>query len=187
MHGTAPRPGHHVNVRGQIIKALEQFPALTTEELSDLTLVRLSGVQKRIKLMLTSGEIERISDGRRRAYKLKVREPENEVCTDAPFTRKSELRSSTTPPNSWPVTAVVADPGKIISSALQAELFALRAWKDAEIKRFPDLAVPETTMRARKIVAAQLLSDPHQREKVLSGRADTSVAMRATIAALEEA
>lgn len=70
-----------------------------------------------------------------------------------------------------------------------AEVSELRAWKEAAIKRFPDLAVSEIVLKARKIVAETLSHDEDHRgaRDVLDGRRDCTALMRATIAALEAA
>ena len=69
-------------------------------------------------------------------------------------------------------------------AALKSEIAELRAFKAAALERYPDLAVPEVVMRARKIVAKHL-SDPANMTRLNNGLMDSSPIMLATIAALE--
>lgn len=64
----------------------------------------------------------------------------------------------------------------------------LEAWKDAAIKRYPDLAVPPVTLKARKIVADELRAggDPVLADQVMKGFKDNTLMVRVTIKALEE-
>lgn len=70
---------------------------------------------------------------------------------------------------------------------LKAQVHELEQWKAAAIGRFPDLAVADVVVKARKIVAAQLREsgDPKRADDTLAGRCDTTVLMKSVVAALE--
>jgi hypothetical protein len=65
------------------------------------------------------------------------------------------------------------------------ELIELRAWKASAIARYPDLAVAEVVLKARKIVSELAKHDKVMFTDIVAGRKDNSLAMRATVAALE--
>lgn len=60
----------------------------------------------------------------------------------------------------------------------------LEEWKAEAIRRYPDLAVPEIVLRARRIAAR---TNPDFSDSLLAGKKDESPLMKAVIAALEEA
>lgn len=70
--------------------------------------------------------------------------------------------------------------------ALKARVAELEAWRADAIARFPDLDVDPVVLEARKIVAKELRDggDSVMAEQVLAGHKDTTLPMRATVAAL---
>lgn len=71
---------------------------------------------------------------------------------------------------------------------LQKQIADLQAWKQIAIARYPDLAVSELVLRARKLVAAELREsgDPALAEQIMTGSKDSTALMRVTLRALEE-
>lgn len=64
----------------------------------------------------------------------------------------------------------------------------LENWQRDAIERYPDLAVPATTLKARQIVAQEIGdSDPAMRDAVLAGQRDGSLPMRLTVKLLDAA
>jgi hypothetical protein len=68
--------------------------------------------------------------------------------------------------------------------AIMAELEDLRAFKKMALGRYPDLAVPDVLLRARKLAAAQF-TDIAAKTAIFGGQKDGSPMMRAIVAALE--
>lgn len=69
--------------------------------------------------------------------------------------------------------------------SISAELEQLRAWKAAAIKRFPELAVREETLSARKIAAAYFRKsgDTGRAQKIERGELDNSPVIQIAILA----
>ncbi len=71
---------------------------------------------------------------------------------------------------------------------LEDEVASLRTWKADALERYPDLAVDQTTLTARKLVAKILRDggDTQGADNVLHGSRDGSMIMRATVEALNQ-
>lgn len=71
--------------------------------------------------------------------------------------------------------------------AANEKIAELEAWKAHAIERFPDLAVRDVVIKARKIVADQLREggDCRGANDVLNGQRDGTAILRATVTALE--
>lgn len=71
---------------------------------------------------------------------------------------------------------------------LEDEVATLRSWKTEALLRYPDLAVEPAVLQARKIVADLLKTngDATRAADVQAGKSDTTLIMKATIAALEK-
>jgi len=83
-----------------------------------------------------------------------------------------------------PIRASVPTPAAVDMNALHARIAELERWKTDAIARYPDLAVPEIVLCARKI-AATTSTDKRLSEEILSGHKDTTLLVRAVVAALE--
>jgi hypothetical protein len=70
----------------------------------------------------------------------------------------------------------------------QAEIEELRAWKEAAMSRFPDLAVSAVVIKARKIVADEVRAggDTLLANQIVSGLKDSTLMVRVALKALED-
>jgi hypothetical protein len=68
---------------------------------------------------------------------------------------------------------------------LKERISILEQWKAEAIRRYPDLSVPEITLKARKLAAAQFPADKHTQNQILTGCMDNQPLMLGIISALE--
>lgn len=66
------------------------------------------------------------------------------------------------------------------------EVASLAEWQRNAIARYPDLAVPEVVLRARKIAAEEFPDDKKHRDEIMAGRCDEKPLIKAIVRALEE-
>jgi hypothetical protein len=78
-------------------------------------------------------------------------------------------------------------PSLLLLTALRYEIATLKAWQADAIARYPDLGVEPLLLKARQIVAKALreAGEHGAVDAVMNGSRDHSVAIRATITALE--
>lgn len=88
------------------------------------------------------------------------------------------------PPRRKAKAPQVSEAGSLVRE-LEIRISELEAWKAYALDLFPDLAVSELVLRARKIAAEHV--QPDQRLDVLSGKRDQNAIIKAVVAALENA
>lgn len=76
---------------------------------------------------------------------------------------------------------------KGIANALKEQVAELQRWKANAIKQYPDLAVPPSVLKARKIAADEVATagDSALADQIRRGDQDNSLVMRVTVKALE--
>ena len=105
------------------------------------------------------------------------------------FMAKYEVNPEGKPPESKrEVTEPSLTALRAQSELLVATITELAAWKDDAIRRYPDLAVDPTVLKARKLAAQEVRAggDHTLADQIVQGRKDDTLLMRVTIKALEE-
>lgn len=76
---------------------------------------------------------------------------------------------------------------KGIANALKDQVAELQRWKANAIKQYPDLAVPSSVLKARKVVADEVAAtgDSALADQIRRGDQDNSLMMRVTIKVME--
>lgn len=164
-----------------VLEALANFPHSSAREVADLVPGTKTDIIKKMCASLwEKGELDRevgpYPDGRnsgRRPYVYKI--AENPQPRE-PKPRVGKIRKPS------------AAGYEVRLQALQVRISELEQWRNDAIIRYPDLAVPDVVLRARKIVAEQLEShDAHGKAETLAGRRDHTMLIKAVVAALESA
>jgi len=76
---------------------------------------------------------------------------------------------------------------KGIANALKDQVAELQRWKANAIRQYPDLAVPSSVLKARKVVADEVAAtgDSALADQIRRGDQDNSLMMRVTIKVME--
>lgn len=175
----------NVSARVEILEAIREFPGSSSREIATL-LPNLpeSTVFSIISKLLGAGVIKTsatpkmitMKDGRTKSQRT------FEINMD--YMLKSRSINGTKPKSH----ARIQNLEKQVAG-LKAEVSALTAWKNAALKRFPDLAVSPIMLKARKIAANTLYEADNSSlaDAILAGKRDDHVAVKIAIEAMKDA
>lgn len=170
-----------MTLENQIMHIVRERPGLAVRELAEFFPDRpRSSISGRTSVMIARGDLRREWRPHPKAQK-GVRGATKEgvlfISNGAPVPKPRK---------------VSAPPSSALVDHLRAEVETLKAWRAEAIARYPDLAVDPLLLKARQIVAKAIKdkneggwADAYQ--QVISGQRDNSVAIVATLAALEQA
>lgn len=156
-----------------ILDAVSGCEGLTATELSILTDLHRSTVQKSLIPLLLEGKLRREFEGSSKRRGAKTAHYYLGDGTPQKVRSWSKKKTSAPTPAGWQARYEEA----------AAQLADLIQWRSEATRRYPDLAIPDVVIRARAIVAK---AAPDHRDDALSGKLDHKPIMQATIAALEE-
>lgn len=169
------------SARDQIIEVLKAIPHSTTPDmmqlLPDLTpsnIYSTTHAMLKLGLIIKSGKAQiKCSNGLPRTINTYALNPDGRAPKPTPMKRKK--------PTNAGYEARIA--------AFQVQIAELEAWKADAIARFPDLAVPPVTIRARRLVAAEVRAggDNALADQIIAGLKDTTLMVRVAVKALEDA
>lgn len=191
-----PTPTGLTDTQREVLEAIRAFPGRTYVEIADLLVLpsRKGRTPSNVIVRQIVGMLRRrelVNLGYKKPAPPHSR-PERivfPVTPETPFDpaagletrRKLKCKNEATPTVKSVGKSLVYDEAL---AALEAELAELRDFKAMALTRYPDLAVPEIVLRARKIAAAEF-EDATTKAGFLGGQKDKSPIMRAIIAALE--
>jgi hypothetical protein len=165
--------------QADILVAVEAYPGSTTQELINL-LPHLpkSSVQTTVSTLF-------------RRKKLRLGEPKLGSRGGLIYSYRTYHLNDGSVPSTPKPTSLKAPPEaglKVRLEQAQAEIEELRAWKEAAMSRFPDLAVSAVVIKARKIVADEVRAggDTLLANQIVSGLKDSTLMVRVALKALED-
>lgn len=167
------------STQSDILVAIEAYPGSTTQELINL----LPHLPKSSVHTTVSTLFKR--------KKLRLGEPKLGKKGSMIYSyRTYYLNDGSVPPT--PKSVSLKAPTEVGLKAqlerAQAEIVELRAWKEAAMSRFPDLAVSAVVIKARKIVADEVRAggDTLLANQIVSGLKDSTLMVRVALKALED-
>lgn len=165
-------------VREQILKALTDFPGITTREIVALLgNIKLEVATQHIHQLYTNGYIFQ--------HGIKPYVGKNGIS----YKTKTYAVSGAlgVPKAKKPDDKKMTDSDVIVT--LKARVLELESWRFDAITRYPDLAADPIMLKARRLVSEEVREsgDGILADRILAGDKDDGLLMRVTIRALEEA
>lgn len=159
-----------MTIRQQVFNAVHECEGLTAEEIGVLIGSSREETNRQLIVLLRAGKVSRRKEGKQYVYF---------KGTGAPGEPEPRSPRKKREPSEEGWHARYDD--------LVRQNAALIEWQRSAIARYPDLAVPEVTLRARKIAAEEFHDDRSKCEALLAGLMDDKPLMKAIVRALEEA